>query len=242
MECLHVIPRKIAKERGFKRFFLPQPCKLGHIEERNTKSSTCLACDKLRKVKYRDENPEKARACVRVSSEKNRPARREANREWRNKNKDYVKKSKREYVEKNREKVLEAKRRYYQENKEKCLEQGRAHKAANKERYQEMGRRWREKNRVKVRLNNRKRKERIKNAEGDHTAEDIINLMAIQKRKCAGCFNKINGENYHVDHVQPITLGGTNWPSNLQILCPTCNMSKGGRPPEEFYQKRGFLL
>lgn len=35
---------------------------------------------------------------------------------------------------------------------------------------------------------------------------------------------------------------GSNWPSNLQLLCQPCNSSKQDRDPVEFMQSRGFLI
>lgn len=242
MKFLHIISRKTAKEYGLKRFFLPEPCNQGHFSERNTKSSTCLECEKARKVQYRLENPEKTRASCNGSRKKYLQKHREINKKWRDKNRDYLIAAKKEYAQKNKEKVLESKKRYYQENKEKCLAASKAHKDKNSDRYRYLSRKWREENRDKVRLNNRKRKQKIKNAEGFHTVNDILELLKKQKGRCAGCCDALDGKDYHVDHIQPIALGGSNWPSNLQLMCPFCNMSKGGRPPEEFYQKRGMLL
>lgn len=37
----------------------------------------------------------------------------------------------------------------------------------------------------------------------------------------------------HVDHVIPVVQGGTNDPDNLVAACGPCNMSKGGRTPEQ---------
>lgn len=36
-------------------------------------------------------------------------------------------------------------------------------------------------------------------------------------------------ERLTVDHIVPRVLGGDDNPSNLQVLCSTCNSSKGGR-------------
>ncbi|SES10183.1 HNH endonuclease [Salipaludibacillus aurantiacus] len=45
---------------------------------------------------------------------------------------------------------------------------------------------------------------------------DLSNLIRSQ--------NKI-----HLDHIVPLELYGTNDPSNMQLLCETCNSSKGAR-------------
>lgn len=34
-----------------------------------------------------------------------------------------------------------------------------------------------------------------------------------------------------IDHVIPLTKGGTNWPANLRPICRTCNARKGNRWP-----------
>jgi len=239
---LHIISRAIAKERGYTRFFTGEPCKLGHIAQRNTKSTTCMICDAEKKAAYRQKFPDQAKESLRKSANKHRDARRADNKAWREKNSEALKQSKKRYAEENREKVLAAKKDYYAKNKEKCLLMSRSHKEKNKDRYKELNKIWRQNNKEKVSTLNRNRKRKIIAAFGIHTADDVINLFNIQKKKCAGCRRSLVGINYHVDHIQPLALGGSNWPSNLQIMCPTCNMSKGGRPPEQFYQKMGFLL
>ena len=37
---------------------------------------------------------------------------------------------------------------------------------------------------------------------------------------------------YHIDHVIPVSRGGGNELPNLQLLCRTCNLTKGARLPD----------
>lgn len=78
-------------------------------------------------------------------------------------------------------------------------------------------------------------------AEGKYTKKDIRQLMSAQRSKCANCKTPLkNG--YHIDHIIPLISGGTNWPSNLQLLCPKCNCSKGAKDPIDWAQENGRLL
>lgn len=91
------------------------------------------------------------------------------------------------------------------------------------------------------RQSNRSRRALNSNAEGSHTALDISNLYALQSGKCACCGAGL-GDVYHVDHVHPLSKGGSNWPSNLQLLCKPCNLQKAAKHPIDFMQQKGFLL
>lgn len=72
-------------------------------------------------------------------------------------------------------------------------------------------------------------------AEGTHTPLDIRSLFTSQRGTCPNCQSPLirrGAGKYHVDHVMPIALGGNNWPSNLQLLCPPCNLDKGAKHPD----------
>ncbi len=90
---------------------------------------------------------------------------------------------------------------------------------------------------------NRKARERA--AEGKLSRGIRKVLYAAQKGKCPVCKSKLilDGEKkFHIDHVVPLSAGGTNTDDNVQLLCFECNVSKGAKPSHVFMQSRGFLL
>ena len=50
------------------------------------------------------------------------------------------------------------------------------------------------------------------------------NVFARDGRVCRACGVE---DDLHIDHIQPIAAGGRSVMSNLQVLCRTCNLSKG---------------
>lgn len=73
----------------------------------------------------------------------------------------------------------------------------------------------------------------------------INRLCALQKFRCASCEKPLvlSGKGkFHVDHITPLAKGGGHTPSNLQILCPTCNHQKSAIDPITFMQRKGKLL
>lgn len=111
----------------------------------------------------------------------------------------------------------------------------------NKDSIKKARQNWEKNNPDKIRSINHAKRARRKSAEGFFTKEDIKKIIYKQKHKCAICFKPVR-KNYHVDHIIPLAKNGTNWPENLQVTCPTCNMSKGAKCPIEFAQENGRLL
>jgi 5-methylcytosine-specific restriction endonuclease McrA len=102
----------------------------------------------------------------------------------------------------------------------------------NREKQNDCVRKWKRNNPDKVRCDTRNRIAKRRHAPGKHCAEEIQNLLLSQDYLCAAC--SIFLSTYHVDHIIPISRGGTNWVINLQILCPTCNMSKNNKTMDEW--------
>ena len=66
-------------------------------------------------------------------------------------------------------------------------------------------------------------------------------LFELQQGMCP-CCNQPLGDNYHMDHILPISLGGPNIDSNIQLLKQQCNLQKSAQHPIDFMQSKGFLL
>lgn len=86
-----------------------------------------------------------------------------------------------------------------------------------------------------------KRRALKKKSGGSFTAEEVRSMLKRQRGKCLVCKVDIS-KAYHIDHVMPLVLGGSNGISNIQLLCPHCNLSKQSKHPITFMQSRGFLL
>ena len=85
-----------------------------------------------------------------------------------------------------------------------------------------------------------KRRSRKMGADGWFTSRDIASIRVKQRGRCALC--RVPLRKQHIDHVIPLARGGTNYPKNIQLLCPTCNVRKSAKDPIVFSQEMGLLL
>jgi hypothetical protein len=47
---------------------------------------------------------------------------------------------------------------------------------------------------------------------------------------------------YHIDHIVPLAVGGTNRIENLALACPRCNLIAGAKYFNTFAAKRAYIL
>jgi len=111
----------------------------------------------------------------------------------------------------------------------------------NPERTKELNVIWHLRNPHGRKTHNSNRRAREKNAPGTYTHDQITHLADVQKWKCVYCSVSLR-KSYHIDHIKPFALGGTNEIQNIQLLCPACNMRKHAKHPINFARENGLLL
>jgi 5-methylcytosine-specific restriction endonuclease McrA len=153
-------------------------------------------------------------------------------REWHERHKERVRAIKIKYSQANRDKSNASARRSYWENR-----------AEDRKRLNAYQREYRNKNPERHRAHLAKRRKQIRIESAHYTAEDVKLLLAAQRGLCAEPTCRVDLKaGYHVDHIMPLCLGGTNEASNIQVLCPRCNIRKHSKHPIDWAQQNGRLF
>lgn len=217
--------KKEAQRAGEKYYFTGKPCKNGHVANRFSSCNSCVECRKiLSKIWYSDRERARKKTAA-----------------WRSNNKERSLKSEREWREKNKERVTATQKRWRDKNPERSKKKYRDWYARNIESERLRSLSWNKENKDYCAANARNYRARKKHNGGVHSREDIAAIFQLQSSKCAYCRTALS-DDYHVDHVMPLVLGGSNDRANLQITCPTCNQMKHAKHPIEFARQLGLLI
>lgn len=150
----------------------------------------------------------------------------------------------RNYVALNREAILRQKRQAYYANWEQERKRADDWKKKNAAQQYEARKAYRQRNanrikayrvanQEKIRIYTVQRRAKIRGAEGSFTVTEVRELFEQQQGKCVYCQRKLD-ESFHRDHIVPLSRGGSNFISNIQLLCGSCNSSKHSKTSEEF--------
>lgn len=221
-----IVTRAEAKAAGLKRYFTGEPCKHGHISQRQTTNNKCWGCKTPNTKAYMDawlaKNPDRRKAHTKAY--------------WARHRKHYQ-----DYYQQNIDRIRTRNAAWRKDNPEAYRRLVAEWQKANPDRVKRNHRNWVLKNPEKLAVEARKRRSRKQAAEGTHTAADILALLERQAGKCVYCFKSIRSK-YHADHIVPLVKGGSNWIGNIQLTCPTCNMRKNRSDPIAFANRMGRLL
>jgi len=120
-----------------------------------------------------------------------------------------------EHPKEHRQHQVEFRKRHLKEIREK--ERFRKSEAYNKDL---------NKSRCQTIVKNSLRRTRATKAGGSFTEKQWLALCSIYHFKCLCCDKK---KALTVDHVIPVSKGGTSFISNIQPLCDTCNKAKSSK-------------
>jgi 5-methylcytosine-specific restriction endonuclease McrA len=101
---------------------------------------------------------------------------------------------------------------------------------------------WWKKNPGKRRIYNHNRRFKYGTGKAGYSVADIDDIFNMQGGRCAYCRTELLKEKFHVDHIMPVSKGGSNLRSNLQILCKKCNQAKSFLDPIIYARSVGLLL
>lgn len=73
-----------------------------------------------------------------------------------------------------------------------------------------------------------------KGSSGSYAVADIQQMYKDQGGLCAYCECCLDGR-YHIEHMVPLSRGGSNDALNIALTCPECNVRKGDKTVEEFF-------
>jgi HNH endonuclease len=182
-------------------------------------------------VRYRKEHGEEIRTRTRERWAKDPKFRAKCKRQWR-------KWYKRKASEEPKWKQMRA-TKWKEDNREKWLKYRREWHAANRQRRQKYvdknratirayGRKWQRtpKGRQAALRSSEARRSRKCGAPGYFSTQEWLSLCKLYDMCCAKCRKR---KRLVPDHIIPLSRNGTNFISNIQPLCVTCNLKKGPR-------------
>lgn len=236
-----VVTRAEAKAAGAKRYFTGKPCRNGHRCERYASNEQCIVCNLAHAERYEQAN--------RDYVDNYRKGWREANKDklyaktmaWRAANRERWDEAARVWLRANKEHVASLRAAWHRANADHRRVTGKVWRQENAEKINAVKKAWLAANKLRTRVYTENRRARKLANGGSHTPEQIEELYAKQHQRCAGC-NKSIRKHYEIDHIIPITRGGSNDISNIQLLCMPCNRTKHNKPPEQWAKEQGRLL
>lgn len=137
--------------------------------------------------------------------------------DWRRRNPVHIKTYSAEYYIENKDKILVRKRSTYRKNPTVYILIGKKSKATRRAQKRQAG--------------------------GNFTKSDLLRMYDEQEQRCAYCGTAIYWgvlHDIHIDHVLPLSRGGSNNPDNLALTCADCNLAKRNYLLDEWLITRGW--
>lgn len=158
-------------------------------------------------------------------------------------NREIVIKKMREYRKANREEINKRQRGYRTDNPEKFRQNDSASYLRNRDKKIGRATKYQALHPEMVKVVQMKRRAQKNKCQGSFTYQEWIELCQKYGNKCIRCGNEVK---LTVDHVVPLSKGGSNDINNIQPLCKHCNCKKHTKTidyrPESYGILNGMLF
>lgn len=188
--------------------------------------SRCKACSRAQQRTERAAKSDKYKATTQKYVEDNKEHIREIKRAHRLANPERYKEALNKYRITHRETINAKARMRRTTNLEHYREIGRNSRARHQEERNTYQRAYNKANPEKLVAANNRRRARKHQAEGSHTTEEWETLKGRYHHTCLCCGKREPEIELTRDHVLPLEKGGSDWISNIQPLCASCNSKK----------------
>lgn len=175
--------------------------------------SYCRSCKSTKAKQSRERNSERIKTYA-YNYNRNMPQ----------KVKDKKRARDKKWYEKNKERIAKATRKRYEKNRDEILRKGRERYQRNKQRLKGVRKKWEQNNKaVRREITTRRRTRKLNNGIFKVTNKELNKMLnslcyICQEAKCE-----------HIDHIIPISKGGTHSIGNLAPSCKSCNLRKGAK-------------
>lgn len=204
------------------------PCRNCGSTERNYRGD-CKECKRIKgRARYARMHPEAGKVKPTLTKEERAAKHRAYMRAYYAKNKQRHKELGAAWAARNQEKVREIKRKWVEANPAAMAAAISDWRRRNAERDAENKRKWNRDNAERKRVLTANRRHRML---GKLSTNIVDVLMERQNGLCACCGADLVASGFHIDHIRPVSKGGLNIDSNVQLLTPTCNLRKNAKWP-----------
>ncbi len=204
----------------------------------------CKSCVKVSSASYYQRNKETIIKKTNEYRKNNLDLYADATRRWRDKNPEYYERAKEllyEWKRKNPDRIKAIDARKYAKHRVSDRKRRAVKYEQNKESVKAANKAYKINNRHLYAAYSHNRRARKLASSGKLSPGLSLKLYELQKGMCP-CCGKPLGDDFHIDHIVPLSKGGANEDWNIQLLRSSCNLRKNAKDPIEYMQENGFLL